>query len=84
MMLKVSNNKVYVGDDGIELMDVNRKINADDEIALQFKNLSENMTLSKMVAEAILTLKPDFGGYETSDLESGNSHPLISLGILKR
>ena len=76
-------NKVYAADEGqmIELVAVTKQppntyVNADDEIALQLKNVSESMSFSKMVVESILSLKPDFGGIETSDLES-----VASVGV---
>ena len=83
----MNNKKVHLGDEaddvGIELasrggeqQQPNTYINADDQVQLDIQQRVDSLSISQMVAEAILTLKPDFGGMETCDLES-----VASVGV---
>ena len=56
--------------------DQNNHISADDQVTLYLKKKRDALSFPHMIAEAILTLKPDFGGIETSDLES-----VASVGV---
>ena len=83
-------NKVPASDaNEIELANVNRErlhssyshISADDQVKLDIKKERDGLSFTNMIAEAILTLKPEFGGMDTNDLQAVASVgvPLILL-----
>ena len=71
-----SKAKVHLSDNKeVELVNLNH-ISADDQVALDLQKTRDALSFPTMIAEAILTLKPDFGGMDTGDLQA-----VASVGV---